>query len=76
MTFQEMEQQKWEADEYYCVKEFLNKLNVPTQNENGEQYSTVGRIVALMKMQEPLSYPEQKLSKEDYVNSIIKKTNH
>ena len=72
-NFQEQEQRKWESEEWYCVNEFLNKLSVPTEDKNGRKYSTVGRIMELLKMNESHHYPAQELSNNDWVNSVISK---
>jgi hypothetical protein len=74
MTFQESEQRKWEADEWYCVNEFLNKLNVPKESTDGKPYSTVGRIAELMRMCESDKYPARCLSDNDFIEHAIKKS--
>jgi hypothetical protein len=64
---------KWEAEEYHCVNEFLNKLNVPKEDANGRTYSTVGRIQELMRMCESEKYPTRELSKNDWVENVLNK---
>jgi len=68
----EKETLKREAEEWHCVNQFLNKLSVPKQDENGREYSTIGRICELMKMSEPNNYPERKLSDDDFTESVLK----
>jgi hypothetical protein len=63
----------WEVEEWHCVNRFLDDLNVPKENVDGLTYSTVGRIVELMKMVEHDRYPERFLSKKDWVESTIYK---
>ena len=47
---------KYDAEELECVNAFLDKLNVPTHHEKGNKYSTVGRIIALLRMQQTPFY--------------------
>jgi hypothetical protein len=71
--FSENERQKWEATEWYCVNKFLNKLLIPTKDENGREYSTVGRIVQLMKMSERNNYSELTKHPDDLIEEMIQK---
>lgn len=73
IDFVALENLRWDAGEFHCAMEFLDKINVPRQDEKGRTYSIVGRICELMRQSEPYNYPERMLSESDFSNYILNK---
>jgi len=45
-------QAKWAIEEIECVHQWLDRLNSPRADDNGDTYSIVGRIKKLLEMQQ------------------------
>ncbi len=62
----ENERNRYAAEELECLIEFLNKLGVPKENEYSDQYSIIGRVMALVES----DYWKRKL-REDNINKLL-----
>lgn len=47
--FKNLEVIDYEATEYWCAMQYLDELEIPREDKNGETYSIVGRIKLLIR---------------------------
>lgn len=50
MTFEQFEKMKYQSEEFECLSMVLNEKKVPSEDENGNSFSLVGRVNKYLEM--------------------------